>query len=84
MILREYSRFADRHDEPYYPINATSDQEKISRYRALAGVEYTSRNVFFGGRLGTYKYLDMHMAVSSALWAFEHRIAPMVEDYLSG
>ena len=23
--------------------------------------------VLFGGRLGTYKYLDMHMAIGSAL-----------------
>jgi UDP-galactopyranose mutase len=23
--------------------------------------------VFFGGRLGTYQYLDMHMAIASAL-----------------
>jgi len=32
--------------------------------------------VLFGGRLGTYKYLDMHMAIGSALSMFENRIAP--------
>ena len=33
-------------------------------------------NVLFGGRLGTYKYLDMHMAIGSALTMFANRIAP--------
>ena len=32
--------------------------------------------VIFGGRLGTYKYLDMHMAIASALSTFENRIFP--------
>jgi UDP-galactopyranose mutase len=32
--------------------------------------------VIFGGRLGTYKYLDMHMAIGSALTMFDNRIAP--------
>jgi UDP-galactopyranose mutase len=31
-------------------------------------------NVHFGGRLGTYQYLDMHMAIASALSDFENRI----------
>jgi UDP-galactopyranose mutase len=30
--------------------------------------------VIFGGRLGTYQYLDMHMAIASALTAFESRL----------
>ena len=32
--------------------------------------------MLFGGRLGTYKYLDMHMAIGSALSMFDNRIAP--------
>jgi UDP-galactopyranose mutase len=32
--------------------------------------------VLFGGRLGTYKYLDMHMAIGSALTVFDNKIAP--------
>ena len=32
--------------------------------------------MLFGGRLGTYKYLDMHMAIGSALTMFDNRIAP--------
>jgi UDP-galactopyranose mutase len=32
--------------------------------------------VLFGGRLGTYKYLDMHMAIGSALSMFDNKIKP--------
>jgi UDP-galactopyranose mutase len=32
--------------------------------------------VIFGGRLGTYRYLDMHHAIGAALKLFETRIVP--------
>jgi UDP-galactopyranose mutase len=64
VIMREFSRFANKEDDPYYPINAETDREKLRQYRELANAE---RGVWFGGRLGTYKYLDMHMAIASAL-----------------
>jgi UDP-galactopyranose mutase len=64
VIMREYSRFANQKDDPYYPINTEQDREKLTQYRELANAE---SGVWFGGRLGTYKYLDMHMAIASAL-----------------
>ncbi|MGI8694414.1 MAG: UDP-galactopyranose mutase [Geodermatophilaceae bacterium] len=76
VIFREYSRFADRDDEPYYPINTAEDRDMVIRYRKLADRETQSRSVLFGGRLGTYKYLDMHMAIGSALSMFDNRIQP--------
>ena len=76
VIVREYSRFATSEDEPYYPINTPEDRAKLERYRELARKETANRKVLFGGRLGTYKYLDMHMAIGSALTMFENRIAP--------
>jgi UDP-galactopyranose mutase len=75
-IVREYSRFAGSGDEPYYPINTADDRAKLKRYRELARKETANANVLFGGRLGTYKYLDMHMAIGSALTMFDNRIAP--------
>ena len=36
--------------------------------------------VFFGGRLGTYKYLDMHMAIGSALSMYDNHIRPLFAD----
>jgi UDP-galactopyranose mutase len=80
VIVREYSRFANDDDEPYYPINTSDDRAKLERYRELAKVEAKDRNVLFGGRLGTYKYLDMHMAIGSALSAFDNKIAPHLSD----
>jgi UDP-galactopyranose mutase len=73
VIMREYSRFADRGDEPYYPINTAADRARLLSYREMADRE---PGVFFGGRLGTYKYLDMHMAIGSALSMYEGRLRP--------
>ncbi|MDT7798176.1 MAG: UDP-galactopyranose mutase [Actinomycetota bacterium] len=80
VIFREYSRFAKEEDEPYYPINTPENREKLEAYRELAKTEAREKNVLFGGRLGTYKYLDMHMAIGSALSAFDNKIAPHLTD----
>lgn len=65
VIMREFSRFADRrNDEPYYPVNTPQDRTRLLSYRKRAAGE---PKVLFGGRLGTYQYLDMHMAIGSAL-----------------
>ncbi|HVH24211.1 MAG TPA: UDP-galactopyranose mutase [Pseudonocardia sp.] len=80
VIVREYSRFAEPGDEPYYPINTPDDRTMLTRYRELARKETANANVLFGGRLGTYKYLDMHMAIGSALTMFDNRIAPHFTD----
>ena len=73
VIVHEYSRFAGDDDEPYYPINTAEDREKLLRYRDLAKAEPM---VLFGGRLGTYKYLDMHMAIGSALSMYDNKLKP--------
>lgn len=73
VIMREFSRFAERTDEPYYPVNTDADRERLLAYRALTEGE---QDVFFGGRLGTYQYLDMHMAIGSALSMFRNGVAP--------
>ena len=73
VIMREYSRFAQADDEPYYPINTEADRTRLLEYRDLASGE---PGVLFGGRLGTYKYLDMHMAIGSALSRFDNVVRP--------
>ncbi len=73
VIMREFSRFAARGDEPYYPINTAEDRARLRRYREMVKGE---PSVLFGGRLGTYKYLDMHMAIGSALTMYENRLRP--------
>ena len=64
IIAKEYSRLAQKIDEPFYPVNTANDKEILNKYRELASTE---KNVFFGGRLGRYQYLDMHMAIASGL-----------------
>ncbi|MEV0704709.1 UDP-galactopyranose mutase [Saccharopolyspora sp. NPDC050389] len=80
VIVREFSRSAEKDDEPYYPINTPEDREMLGRYRALAKKETAQRNVLFGGRLGTYQYLDMHMAIGSALSMYDNKIAPLFTE----
>ncbi len=72
-IMKEFSRSAQPQDEPYYPVNTAQDREILKKYRERTTAE---SRVFFGGRLGTYKYLDMHMAISSALVDWRNRIQP--------
>ena len=64
LIMKERSRQAKQDDEPYYPINSTHDREMLLKYRNRSKAE---KGVIFGGRLGSYQYLDMHMAIASAL-----------------
>jgi UDP-galactopyranose mutase len=73
VIVREYSRFAGTADEPYYPIDTPGDRARLDRYRARAAQE---PNVVFGGRLGTYQYLDMHMAIAAALTMVDNVLTP--------
>jgi UDP-galactopyranose mutase len=77
VIMREYSRFAGRGDEPYYPINTAEDRARLLTYRELADAE---QDVLFGGRLGTYQYLDMHMAIGAALSMYDNRVRPHFAD----
>jgi UDP-galactopyranose mutase len=72
VIAREYSRAATRDDEPYYPVSRSVDRERLAVYRELARDEQA---VHFGGRLGTYQYLDMHMAIAAALTAVDNDFA---------
>ena len=68
IIAREFSRFAEGTDEPYYPVNGSQDREKLKLYRRDAS---KVSNTIFGGRLGSYQYLDMHMAIASAFTDFK-------------
>ncbi|MCH8629114.1 UDP-galactopyranose mutase [Arsenicicoccus piscis] len=76
IIHREYSRFAETGDEPYYPVNTPEDRQQLLTYRDLGAAE---EGVLFGGRLGTYKYFDMHMAIGAALSMVDNKLAPHFE-----
>ncbi len=64
VITREYPAAWSKGDEPYYPVNDDRNNTLFEKYRELADAE---RNVIFGGRLGEFKYYDMHQVVARAL-----------------
>ena len=76
VVWEEYSRFAERGDEPYYPINTEADKALYARYEELAKAE---PKTVFGGRLGTYKYYDMHNVIDTALTAYEEQVEPLLK-----
>ena len=75
VVWEEYSRFATREDEPYYPVNTAEDKALYEQYATKAAQE---PKVVFGGRLGTYKYYDMHNVIDTALTAYEEQVAPLL------
>ena len=64
VISKEFSKEYESGDEPYYPVNDEKNNLLYSKYKELADNE---NNVFFGGRLGEYKYYDMDKVIESAL-----------------
>ncbi len=64
VISKEYSSTWKLGDEPYYPVNDQKNGELYAKYENLAK---ENKNVIFGGRLGKYKYYDMHHVIREAL-----------------
>jgi UDP-galactopyranose mutase len=72
VIFKEYSRFCEENDIPYYPIRLAKEKSQLKRYIEMASEE---RNMTFVGRLGTYRYLDMHITIGEALDVAERFLA---------
>ena len=64
VISREYSATWKLGDEPYYPINDEKNNQLYEKYEELSK---NQDKVLFGGRLGKYKYYDMHIVIKEAL-----------------
>lgn len=69
VITREYPATWKPGDEPYYPLN---DDRNNALYQAYAKLAQAQPQVIFGGRLGMYKYFDMHHVVTEALACVHH------------
>ena len=69
VVFKEYSRLCGESDTPYYPIRLTEEKALLTRYVELARAQ---PNVTFVGRLGTYRYIDMHITIAEALDTAEH------------
>ena len=68
VITREYPATWKKGDEPYYPMNDEKNNQLYQKYQKLATEK---PNVIFGGRLGMYKYFDMHQVIEEALRVVE-------------
>jgi UDP-galactopyranose mutase len=66
VLYKEYSREAERDDEPFYPVRLADDKAALCQYIKLAERD-SGDGTRFIGRLGTYRYLDMHQAIGEAL-----------------
>lgn len=64
VITKEYPARWKHGDEPYYPMNDEKNNALYEKYKELATKE---DKVLFGGRLGMYKYYDMHNVIEEAL-----------------
>jgi len=71
VITREYPDTWNTEKEAYYPINNEKNNELYNKYKELAQKD---TNVIFGGRLGQYKYYDMHIVIEEALKCVQNEI----------
>ena len=63
VITREYSQTWQQGMEAYYPVNDEANAALYEKYKELADKESKVR---FGGRLGTYQYMDMDQVIEQA------------------
>ena len=68
IITKEFPSEWNKKKEPYYPINDEANNSVYNKYKKLADRE---ARIIFGGRLGRYKYYDMHQVFASALKTIE-------------
>lgn len=70
LIVKERSK-RDDGKNPYYPVNDRKNSDIVLQYRKEAS---KLPNVIISGRLGDYRYYDMHHTISLALEVYEKRI----------
>lgn len=70
LVIKEYS-LPDHGENPYYPLNDDRNSKLVIQYRELAANE---KNLIFAGRLGDYRYYDMHDTINRALTVFEENL----------
>lgn len=64
VISREYSTEWKIGEDPYYPVNDERNQMILLKYQRKSE---NMSNIFFGGRLGTYRYYDMDRVIEEAM-----------------
>jgi UDP-galactopyranose mutase len=64
VCFKEYSKLAEPSDTPYYPLRLEKDKALLRQYMDRIQGE---PGITFIGRLGTYRYLDMHVVIGESL-----------------
>ena len=77
MITKEYPASWHKGDEPYYPMNDEKNNALYEKYKALAQKE---DKVIFGGRLGIYKYFDMHHVIEGSFEVCKNNMLIIIFD----
>lgn len=72
IIFKEFS-LKDDGSDPFYPISSNENMKIYNQYKGEAS---QLKNVYIAGRLGDYKYYDMHQTIARALEIFETSILP--------
>lgn len=78
LISKEYSVGWKKGDEPYYPINDITNNEKFEKYRILSK---SNSKLLLGGRLAEYKYYDMHHIIEKALHLVDQELKDQWKMY---
>lgn len=71
LIIKEFSAESTR-ENPYYPIGGEQNNALYKTY--LDEVNAVFPNMIVGGRLGDYKYYDMHHVIEKALEIYTNKI----------
>ncbi|MGX7243845.1 UDP-galactopyranose mutase [Enterococcus quebecensis] len=69
IVTWEYPEEWTSDREPYYPVNDIKNTNILKQYREISKKE---ENIIFGGRLGQYRYYDMHQVIQAALNVVNH------------
>lgn len=64
IVTKEYPMKWEYGIEPYYPVNNKRNNLLYKKYKQLSQKQ---SKVIFGGRLGQYRYYDMHQVIEAAL-----------------
>jgi len=60
VVTWEYPRSCGKEDAPLYPVNDQANMDLFDQYRRLP------TRAIFAGRLGMYRYVDMHQVIAQA------------------
>ena len=78
VCFREYSKLCEGNDTPYYPLRLNNDKSLLQKYVNLVEDD---EGVTYIGRLGTYRYLDMHVVIGESLDLAKVCLAGDIKDW---